>query len=663
MPLKGYLFSRVGISSPLEGQRGGIAITSQAFQDPLTYKNPYLPAFGTSDVPHFGTFASPYYEAEIQDYTAHREPRYLDLFEPGVQVIRDPKLDQPCPTWKERLRLLFSSNLGAFATSKFVIGCCVLLVVLIIGIVAIVSISKLLRSVSFDPRVTFPYVTTATSCGLVKGIVEKESYVFRGIPYALPPLEELRFNPAKVHDALEHCWTGNLSANVSRPCWSYDSKGAVVAGYEDCLLLDVFTPKLGYENPLPVVVYVGGVSLGSDARRKRLLQKAGEVSVQKNIVLVSPQIRRGFLGFIPSPVIAASTYPHTAGNQGASDLVAALIWIHHNIEHFGGDKKRVTLLGHQAGAALFWPLINRIKNRKLVHSVWLTGAAPLQPHIIWRNAPASLARPFNCSSADCLYNKSAEEIMQSASTSWRRSYGRPWLVADGIFVPMEEEIPTLPIVFGATEQSAAESLGKWRHRISSEKDIENVVLETLQEILHYNEEPYIQTYHRWRDPPKKFDLQDASKAVSHYLSIFEKPWELLTTLVSDVLTTCPLLERAASLARQWDHSVPTSKGFVPPIYAYVSSHQRSTPFGLVADGLSDIEAILGVFKPKSESDRYYISTMQKLFFTFVKTNSLERHFAKPAHHGIYVVKGSFTVQRDRTLCDYWTNSSHLARRY
>ncbi|RXG50912.1 hypothetical protein Avbf_08740 [Armadillidium vulgare] len=164
-----YRSGRVGISSPLEGQRGGIAITSQAFQDPLTYKNPYLPAFGTSDVPHFGTFASPYYEAEIQDYTAHREPRYLDLFEPGVQVIRDPKLDQPCPTWKERLRLLFSSNLGAFATSKFVIGCCVLLVVLIIGIVAIVSISKLLRSVSFDPRVTFPYVTTATSCGLVKG--------------------------------------------------------------------------------------------------------------------------------------------------------------------------------------------------------------------------------------------------------------------------------------------------------------------------------------------------------------------------------------------------------------------------------------------------------------------------------------------------------------
>lgn len=128
--------------------------------------------------------------------------------------------------------------------------------------------------------------------------------------------------------------------------------------------------------------------------------------------------------------------------------MASLTWVRHNIEHFGGDKERVTLLGHEAGAALAWPLIRRAQVKGLVHSAWLTGAAPLQPRTIWRNAPYSLSRPLNCSELACIQKANGSVLMEAAPVDWRRAYGRPWLVADGMFIPMEEEIPRLPIVFG-----------------------------------------------------------------------------------------------------------------------------------------------------------------------------------------------------------------------
>uniref|UniRef100_A0A0P4VZ69 Carboxylesterase type B domain-containing protein n=2 Tax=Scylla olivacea TaxID=85551 RepID=A0A0P4VZ69_SCYOL len=320
------------------------------------------------------------------------------------------------------------------------------LVVLVVVIVALASTSR--HAFPQDPRIQPPYVTTVTTCGLVQGMVDGGAFVFRGVPYAVPPVGERRFRRSQPHSKLEDCWTGTYMANVTRPCWGYDSQGGVVQGFEDCLLLDVFTPQLGYDTPLPVVVVVGGASLGGDAQRPWMVSKAAQLVQDRRVVLVSPQLRRGPFGFFPHPAVAASTYPHTAGNQGASDLLAALIWTRHNVEHFGGDPAQVTLLGHRAGAALAWPLLSSRSGRDLVHSAWLSGAAPHHPTRSWRDADPALLESLNCTSVACLEAMPALQVMEAPPLEWRRPGHHAWLVADGLDVSFLPAMPQVPLVLG-----------------------------------------------------------------------------------------------------------------------------------------------------------------------------------------------------------------------
>lgn len=225
-------------------------------------------------------------------------------------------------------------------------------------------------------------------------------------------------------------------------------QGGVVQGFEDCLLLDVFTPQLGYDTPLPVVVVVGGASLGGDTQRPWMVSKATKLVQDRRVVVVSPQLRRGPFGFFPHPAVAASTYPHTAGNQGASDLLAALTWTRHNVEHFGGDPAQVTLLGHRAGAALAWPLLSSRSGRDLVHSAWLSGAAPHHPTLSWRDADPALLESLNCTSVACLEAMPARQVMEAPPLEWRRPGHHAWLVADGLDVSFLPATPQVPLVLG-----------------------------------------------------------------------------------------------------------------------------------------------------------------------------------------------------------------------
>lgn len=247
---------------------------------------------------------------------------------------------------------------------------------------------------------------------------------------------------------MQQPWMGSFCQGQQAAHVCVVLQGAVVEGYEDCLLLDVFTPQLGYDTPLPVVVAVGGVSLGGDTQRSWMVSKAAELVQDRRIVLVSPQLRRGPFGFFPHPVVAAATYPHTAGNQGASDLLAALVWTRHNVEHFGGDPAQVTLLGHRAGAALAWPLLSSPSGRELVHSAWLAGAAPHYPTRSWRDADPTLVQSLNCSSVACLEGLPARQVMEAPPLEWRRPGHHAWLVADGLVVSFQPSTPQVPLVLG-----------------------------------------------------------------------------------------------------------------------------------------------------------------------------------------------------------------------
>lgn len=99
-------------------------------------------------------------------------------------------------------------------------------------------------------------VLAVTSCGLVEGLVDDSAVAFRGIPYAKPPIGDMRFESAQVIDDISFCWNGTyLAHNSTTECLQVHN--GEVQGAEDCLTLDVVTPEVRYINLLPVVVMIG----------------------------------------------------------------------------------------------------------------------------------------------------------------------------------------------------------------------------------------------------------------------------------------------------------------------------------------------------------------------------------------------------------------------
>lgn len=182
-------------------------------------------------------------------------------------------------------------------------------------------------------------------------ILHKGAIAFRGIPYARPPVGELRFKPAKPLNSISYCWNGTLLAhNETDYCLQIYGNGST-AGVEDCLTLDVVTPYVRYDSPLPVVVLIGSESLIGGSPGK--MRPSSRYARSRDIIFVRPNFRLGVLGFLALDSLSKSVHPPTSGNYGLSDIVEALRWIQLNIEHFGGDPRAVTLFGHNAGTVYY----------------------------------------------------------------------------------------------------------------------------------------------------------------------------------------------------------------------------------------------------------------------------------------------------------------------
>lgn len=180
-----------------------------------------------------------------------------------------------------------------------------------------------------------------TESGLVQGVAEKDLTVYRGIPYAAPPVGELRWRAPQPPPR----WEGVRPAETFGPDpYQGDGKGNVG---EDCLYLNVWTPARTAGDRIPVLVwtYGGGFSFGNTSSAVH----NGEHLARKGVVLVSINYRVGPLGFLAHPELSAESGQRTSGNYGLLDLVAGLGWVKKNIAAFGGDPDRVTIFGESAG--------------------------------------------------------------------------------------------------------------------------------------------------------------------------------------------------------------------------------------------------------------------------------------------------------------------------
>ena len=176
--------------------------------------------------------------------------------------------------------------------------------------------------------------------GIIQGEVTEDLMIYKGIPFAAPPVGELRWKaPQPVQP-----WEG-IKETVEFGPGPIQGFGKSDAFSEDCLYLNVWTPAKSPKEKLPVLVWIygGGFSMGNSAGND------GSELARKGVVLVSMNYRVGQMGFFAHPELSAENPEGVSGNYGILDQIAALEWIQENIAAFGGDPEKVTIFGESAG--------------------------------------------------------------------------------------------------------------------------------------------------------------------------------------------------------------------------------------------------------------------------------------------------------------------------
>ncbi|MGE8064627.1 carboxylesterase/lipase family protein [Pseudomonas sp. NPDC089569] len=191
--------------------------------------------------------------------------------------------------------------------------------------------------------------------GLLRGVMKNDVLSFKGIPYATPPIGELRWRAPRPAKA----WDGVRDADQFGPeCMQVDK----VAKSEDCLTLNVWRPA-ATTTPLPVMVWIYGGALVHGASS---LYPADALARQ-GVVVVSMNYRMGRLGFFAHPAQEQEAPDEVQGNYGYLDQQAALGWVQRNIAAFGGDPRQVTLFGESAGGGSVLVHLTSPLSRGLFH--------------------------------------------------------------------------------------------------------------------------------------------------------------------------------------------------------------------------------------------------------------------------------------------------------
>ena len=215
--------------------------------------------------------------------------------------------------------------------------------------------------------------------GLVQGVPSAASgvTVFRGIPYAAPPVGNLRWKrPQPVVK-----WKGvRMADTFSNICWQPGNAVGTFYGNEfywkeqtvqseDCLYLNIWTPTEvvgNKEGGLPVAFWVHGGAYFNGYGHEITMD--GDAWAKRGVILVTINYRLGIFGFLAHPELSAEYPDGTSGNYGTYDQVAALRWVYDHIAQFGGDPDNITVMGQSAGAASIKNLVSSPLSKGMVRN-------------------------------------------------------------------------------------------------------------------------------------------------------------------------------------------------------------------------------------------------------------------------------------------------------
>jgi para-nitrobenzyl esterase len=207
-----------------------------------------------------------------------------------------------------------------------------------------------------------------TDAGSIEGSTSGDGKVqiFKGVPYAAPPVGTLRWKEPQPVPS----WQGSRKATeFGARCMQGNVFGDMMfrdaAPSEDCLYLNVWTPKASPDAKLPVMVWIygGGFQAGATSEPRQ----DGERLARKGVVVVSMNYRLGIFGFFSHPQLTKESPHHASGNYGLLDQAAALQWVRKNIAAFGGDPQNVTIFGESAGSFSVSALMASPTSKTLIH--------------------------------------------------------------------------------------------------------------------------------------------------------------------------------------------------------------------------------------------------------------------------------------------------------
>ncbi len=314
-----------------------------------------------------------------------------------------------------------------------------------------------------------------TKSGKVEGDYQQGLYIFKGIPYAAPPIGERRWSPpwpvepwagVRQTQAFSEIAPQNVMENRAIP-----ALGPEEPQNEDCLYLNIWSPGLdGARRPVMVWIHGGAFNMGSGSSP---MAEGNTLATRGDVVIVSINYRLGLLGFLNLNEVTGGKIPAT-GNEGLLDQIAALEWVRENIASFGGDPDNVTVFGESAGGMSIGCLLAMPKASGLFRKAILQSGVGSTVSLL--DAAAMVGQKFldvtglDAADTDGLRNLTIEQIL-SANLTLRKMMAREGEdlritvtapVVDGKTIP---EIPIDAIKSGSAKQVsvlAGTNLDEWK---------------------------------------------------------------------------------------------------------------------------------------------------------------------------------------------------------
>nr|WP_063779427.1 carboxylesterase family protein [Kibdelosporangium sp. MJ126-NF4]CEL23635.1 Carboxylesterase, type B [Kibdelosporangium sp. MJ126-NF4]CTQ93172.1 Carboxylesterase, type B [Kibdelosporangium sp. MJ126-NF4] len=259
------------------------------------------------------------------------------------------------------------------------------------------------------PANAAPATTVRTDRGPVTGAVTGDVRSFQGIPFAAPPVGELRWQPPRPAAP----WREPLDATEPKAiCAQLPGLSPDASEAEDCLYLNITTPKRAHR-PLPVMVWFHGGAFTSGAASQ---YDPVKLVTQGDVIVVTVAYRLGPLGYLATPGLTAEA-GNQSGNYGFQDQIAGLRWVQRNAAAFGGNPGNVTIFGESAGAASVCDMIVSPLTRGLFHraigqsfSCDIDTLTPEAAHATGNQFAAALG----CADVACLRTKPVKQLL----TAW-----------------------------------------------------------------------------------------------------------------------------------------------------------------------------------------------------------------------------------------------------